>query len=162
MRTALAASAAVLATAFAACSGSSGPNIPDNAVISLDRELPDGGTIVLPSAFVGSEQTETIQVMNTGRAPLHITGLSMTALDGGAIKVIDGGGVFSAPEFSEGVPGTVGGLDAGFVRFNFRPGKAGRNDALIVIDNDSTGQPHIVAPVSACRVAVDGGADAGC
>jgi len=163
MRTAFAVSAALLtAAAIAACSGSSGPNIPDLATLSLDRELPDGGAIVLPSAFVGTEQSETIQVMNGGRHVLRITGLSLTATDGGPLKFIDGGGVFSAPEFAGGVPGSIGGLDAGFVRFNFRPSKAGRNDALLVIDNDSTGRPHVVAPVSACGVAVDGGADGGC
>jgi hypothetical protein len=153
---------ALLAALGAACAGSSGPAVPQDATLVLDLEPPDGGTINFPSAFVGTEQTETIQVMNQGRKTLTVSSVALAGADGGAIQYLDGGGVFSAPEFSDAMPAGITGLDAGFIRFTYKPTKPGRSSAVLLIESDAPARPHVAAPISACAVAVDAGADAGC
>jgi hypothetical protein len=149
--------AALFATAAAACAGSSGPNIPQDSTISLDRE-----PAVLPAAYVGTEQNESLQVLNQGRHPLTITSIRLAAPDGGTLATIDHGGVFGAPAFSDALPAQVPGLGAGFIGFSYRPSKPGASAAKLIIESDSPSRPHLEVDVTACGVGVDGGMDAGC
>jgi hypothetical protein len=150
--------AALIAVLLAACSGSSGPTIPKDATIALDRE-----PVVLPNAYVGTEQTETLQVINQGRGSLTVTAVKLQASDGGTLALIDGGGVFSAPQFSDALPATVAALSSGFVSFTYKPNKKGTSTASLVIESNAPARPELTTSVSACAVAVDGGdLDGGC
>ncbi len=152
--------------ATAACSGSSGPNIPQDAVISIDLQpaLPDGGygAINLAAAYVGSEQTETLQVLNGGRHALNISGVRLAAIDGGALNYLDAGGVFGAAQYSDPLPAVIPGLDAGFVVFTYKPNKPGKSVAKLVVDSDAPARGHLEAEIDTCAIAIDAGVDAGC
>jgi len=148
---------ALLALALSACSGSSGPEIPREATIALDRE-----PVVLPAAYVGTEQSETLQVLNQGRNALTVSNVRLYASDGGTLRGLDAGGVFSAAEFSAPLPADVAGLSSGFVRFSYKPRRAGRDAALLVIESNAPKRPRVETTVSACGVALDGGLDSGC
>ncbi len=150
--------AALTALAFAAaCGGASGPNIPQDATIALDRE-----PIVLPAAYIGTEQNESLQIINQGRNALTVSNVRLAAADGGTLVYTDGGGVFSAASFSAPLPAQVPGLSAGFVAFTFKPTKPGISSALLVIDSNAPARGHLEVPVTACAVGLDAGVDAGC
>jgi hypothetical protein len=167
------AAVAVLA-AVASCSGSSGPSIPTQAVISIDLELIDGGTIMLPAAFTGTVQNESMQILNGGRATLTVNGVKVALADGGTPP---GNFAFSQPSVtvdggSNSLPVQIGGIGSllggeqpsAFVEFAYSPSKAGRTDATLVVDSDAPARGHLVVGFSACAVALDAGlqADGGC
>ena len=164
----LTAAAAVATLAAGACGGTT-DTVPAQAVLLIDRELPDGGIIYQPAAFVGTEQNESFQLLNQGRATLTITAVSLKLADGGTpgsgfpftqpVLAVDAGAV------SDPLPvkvGGIGSLKAGeqpgaFLQFSYKPSAAGRTNALLVIDSDAPARPHVTATISACAVQADGG-----
>jgi hypothetical protein len=145
--------AALLAlAAVAACKGSTGPNVPPDATIALDRE-----PIALPAAYVGTQQSETVQVLNEGRHVLTISSVSLVGADGGALDRS-----FGAASYSDPLPAQVAGLGTGFIAFAYQPTKAGKTAAKLLIESDAPARPHLAVDVTACAVAVDAGPDGGC
>ena len=139
--------------ALAACAGPAGSPYPQDAVIALDRE-----PVVLPAAYLGTEQTESLQILNQGRHPLTVTSVRLAAPDGGTL----GSSAFSQAVFSASLPAQVPGLSAGFIAFTFKPTSPGKVAARIVVESDAPARPRLEADVSACAVALDGGVDSGC
>jgi hypothetical protein len=145
---------AVLALAVA-CSGTA-DKVPAQQTIALDREPVDIG-----SAFVGTVQNESLQILNQGRAGLTITKISLTQLDGGVLSNAAAGG-FDQPSIGTGsdaggLPITIGGLDAGFVQFNWGPKSRGTKTAQLSISSDDPTLPLLVTTVTGCAVPADGG-----
>jgi hypothetical protein len=156
-------SALLLGVAIGACTPDTGPGFPDQAVITLDRELLDGGTVVLPAAFTGTTQSETMQIVNGGRATLTVSAVKLLLSDGGTPPA---GFPFSQPAVAvdAGSPGDpfpvqVGGLGTGFLQFTFAPRHAGRTSAMLNVDSDAPARPHIAVQLTAlaCAVGTDGG-----
>ncbi len=161
--------AAALATLAAGACGGTTDTVPAEAVLQLDRELPDGGIIYQPAAFVGTEQNESFQIFNQGRATLTITAVSLRLADGGApgasfpftqpILAVDAGATSDPLPVKVGGIGSLkaGELPAAFLQFSYQPKAAGRTNALLVIDSDAPARPHVTATISACAVQADGG-----
>ncbi|HUJ27874.1 MAG TPA: hypothetical protein VLW85_17740 [Myxococcales bacterium] len=151
----------IVALCLAACSGTKDP-VPAEQTIALDRE-----PVTLPAAFVGTVQTESLQILNQGRADLTVTAVSLSELDGGPLPGADAGGfdppliAVDAGTISDPLPVKIGGLGAGFVQFSWGPKKAGQRTVQLTIDSDAPARPHIVTTVSGCAVPADGGT-AGC
>lgn len=139
---------AALATVLGAACGAKSTT-PTTAVIALDRE-----PIVLNAAYVGTQQSETLQILNQGRGTLTVKGVQLQAPGGGALP---GGTPLANLTTSDPLPAAVAGLGATFVRFTYAPKVAGRTSAQLVIDSDDPARPHIVTPLSACAVQLDGG-----
>ena len=156
MRRIIPAITALALFAFAACAGASGPNIPQDATIALDREP------VTTAAYVGTTQSISLQVINQGRHALTISSVALLAADGGSSPLLDGGGPFSSPQFSDPLPAQVPGLGTSFVSITYKPNKPGRTTAVLSIESDAKARPHLMAEVSGCAVALDAGVDSGC
>lgn len=151
--------ATVLVMAAGCSAGSNLPVVSEQAVIALDRE-----PVQLPAAYVGTAQSESLQILNQGRGQLTITAIRLVSLDGGALPGSAAGGAFDQPlvavdagTVSDALPVQLGGLQTGFVQFNFAPHTAGRREAMLVIESDAPGRPHLTTTVSACAVNLDGG-----
>ena len=159
-------SAAVLAAA--SCGGTT-DTTPAEAVILIDREIPDGGQILLPPAVPGTQQSEQFQILNLGRATMTVTGAAVKLVDGGAPGAnfpfgqpqvtVDGGG---APDSLPVLIGGIGSLPGGekpraFLQFTYSPKAVGRTSGLLVIDSSAPARSHVVVPLTVCAPLADGG-----
>ncbi|HEX4385545.1 MAG TPA: hypothetical protein VH083_21440 [Myxococcales bacterium] len=150
----------VLALAAAACGGTS-DSVQATQKIALDREPFDMG-----GAFVGSVQSESLQIINQGRANLTISSIKLTQPDGGVLPNAAAGG-FDQPQLAAdggtagSLPVVIGGLGTGFVQFNWGPKSKGNKVAQLSIASDDPTLPLLVTTVTGCAVPIDGGAS-GC
>lgn len=126
----------VLALALAACA----PVEERAPQIALDRE-----PVALASAWVGTRQQQTVQLVNVGDAPLTVTAVSLA-----------GGSAWSNAEVSPPLPATLAPKEAAFVRFSFAPTDAGPAQAKLVVESDAQERPRIETSVTACGIRTDG------
>ena len=166
---ALLTAAVALATLSAGACGGTTDTVPAEAVLVIDRELPDGGVIFLPAAFSGTEQSEAFQILNQGRATLTISGVSLKLADGGApgasfpfsqpVLAVDAGAISDPLPVKVGGIGSLkaGELPGAFLQFTYSPKAPGRTQALLVIDSDAPARPRVTATISACAAQADGG-----
>jgi hypothetical protein len=144
--------------ALAAACSNSGDKFAAQQTITLDRD-----PVGLGNAFVGTVQSESLQIINQGRADLTITSIKLTQLDGGAIPSAANGG-FDAPQVavdagsvSDPLPVKIGGTNTGFVQFNWGPKSPGTKTAQLTISSDDPAKPVLITTVTGCAVPTDGG-----
>ncbi len=133
---------------LAACApATDAPNHPD---IAVDRSP------VFVSAFVGTRQQVSLQVLNRGLKPLVISAVALEGVDGGSVPT-ELGAVRLSPE----LPATIAELDRGFVNLEYAPTGAGEHRANLVFTSNATDEERFVVEVvgTACDAA---GADGGC
>ena len=159
---------AAAVTTAASCGGTT-DTTPAEAVILIDREIPDGGQVLLPAALPNTVQSEQFQILNLGRATMTVTGASVRLIDGGTPGAgfpfsqpqvtVDGGG---APDALPVLIGGIGSLPGGerpraFLQFTYSPKAIGRTDGLLVINSSAPARPRVVVPLSVCAPQADGG-----
>jgi hypothetical protein len=138
----------------AASCGGDGTEVPVEARIRADLSP------VLLSAYVGTQQNVTTQLINEGQSSLAITRLRLAAPDGGPLP---SGTPFTQPALSAdappdgGLPATVNGRSRAFAQFTFSPKQAGRTQAGLVVDSSAPATPTLTVPIYACGVYLDGG-----
>jgi hypothetical protein len=145
----------VLALATAACGGTTDP-VQATQKIALDRD-----PVELGNAFIGTVQSESLQVMNQGRGNLTISSVKLTQPDGGVLPNAAAGG-FDQPLISvdggpASLPVVIGGLGAGFLQFNWAPKTRGNKAAQLSIASDDPSLPLLVTAVTGCAFPTDGG-----
>lgn len=135
----------VVSWVIACAPASEAPNHPD---IDVDRSP------VVVSAFVGTRQQVSLQVLNRGLKPLQVTSVALEGFDGGSVP-----DVFTTPGFSPALPATIPELDRGFVNLSYAPTAAGEHRANLVLQSDSTGEERFVVEIvgTACDAQGDGG-----
>jgi hypothetical protein len=147
----------VIVVAVAACSNAA-DTVPAQQTIGVDRS-----PVVLPNAYMGTVQKESLQILNHGRTDLTITSITLTQLDGGTLPNAAHGG-FDSPLVavdagvdSDPLPVKIGGLGTGFVQFAWGPKTNGEATAKLTIQSNDPSNPVLTTTVAGCAVPTDGG-----